>query len=55
MDGNERGIRSIAETYDRLRHQHPAWRLLTARRAPLVLGCLRILFDGQVDRVTVDD
>jgi len=42
-------------TYQRLREQNPAWRLLAARRAPLVLACLRRLFANPGERVTVDD
>jgi hypothetical protein len=42
-------------TYQRLRVHHPAWRLLAARRAPLVLACLGRLFDQPGERVTFDD
>ncbi len=42
-------------TYQRLREQNPAWRLLAARRAPLVLACLRRLFANPGERVTFDD
>ncbi|MCP3988229.1 MAG: DUF3375 domain-containing protein [Actinomycetia bacterium] len=55
MDVNQQHIRPVADTYSRLRHQHPAWRLLASRRAPLVIACLKLLFDGGSERVTVDD
>ncbi len=42
-------------TYQRLREQNPAWRLLAARRAPLVLACLSRLFAHPGERVTFDD
>src|SRR5690606_17249453 len=34
--------------------RNPAWQLLAARRAPLVIGSLQVLFDAQTDGVSVD-
>lgn len=51
---NERLDREVA-TYQRLREQNPAWRLLGARRAPLLLACLSRLFATPGERVTFDD
>jgi Protein of unknown function (DUF3375) len=42
-------------TYQRLREQNPAWKLLASRRAPLVLTCLSRLFAHPTERVTFDD
>jgi hypothetical protein len=38
-------IRERTAAYIQARHQHPAWQLLAARRAPLVLSCLQTLFE----------
>ena len=40
--------------YIAARQQHPAWLLLAARRAPLVLSCLDALFEHQRDGVPFD-
>jgi len=37
------------------RERHPAWQILAARRAPLVLSCLQALFEGNSDGVAVED
>lgn len=37
------------------RRQHPAWRLLAARRAPLILGCLDALFEYSRDGIDYAD
>ena len=36
------------------RQQHPGWRLLAARRAPLVLACLQSLFDESEDGIAFE-
>ena len=42
------------QKYIAARQQHPAWLLLAARRAPLVLSCLDALFEHQRDGVPFD-
>jgi len=37
------------------RQQHPAWVLLAARRAPLVIGCLKPLFDEAGGEIPIED
>ena len=37
------------------RHQHPAWKLLSATRGPLVLSCLQSLLEENHDDVLFDD
>ncbi|WP_265184103.1 DUF3375 domain-containing protein [Pseudomonas aeruginosa] len=37
------------------RSQHPAWLLLASRRAPLVISCLRTLFEKANDGIVVED
>ncbi|WEL53636.1 DUF3375 domain-containing protein [Pseudomonas kermanshahensis] len=44
-----------SERYVISRSQHPAWLLLASRRAPLVLGCLRSLFERSHDGIAVED
>lgn len=44
-----------SERYISARNQHPAWLLLASRRAPLVLGCLRTLFEHGPDGIPVED
>ncbi len=43
------------QRYVAARNQHPAWLLLASRRAPLVLGCLRTLFDQAQDGILMED
>lgn len=43
------------QRYISARSQHPAWQLLASRRAPLVLGCLKTLFEQAHDGISVDD
>jgi hypothetical protein len=52
MDAN---IRERTQSYIHARHQHPAWQLLAARRAPLVLSCLRTLFEDSQDGIAFED
>ena len=44
-----------ADRYMAARNQHPAWQLLASRRAPLVLGCLRTLFEHAHEGILVQD
>src|SRR6187402_418023 len=41
--------------YITLRRQHPAWQLLAARRAPLVLTCLKTLFQQSQKGIAQED
>jgi hypothetical protein len=51
----EADIRERTEAYISARHHHPAWQLLAARRAPLVLSCLQSLFEQSQDGIGFDD
>lgn len=53
--GMEDSAQQRSEGYISARNQHPAWLLLASRRAPLVLGCLRALFERPHDGVVVAD
>lgn len=46
--------RQRTQSYILSRHRHPAWQLLAARRAPLVLSCLHGLFEQSHDGVDFD-
>jgi hypothetical protein len=48
-------IRERTATYITARYQHPAWQLLASRRAPLVLSCLRTLFEATQNDIPFDD
>jgi hypothetical protein len=48
-------IRNRTEAYIKARQRHPAWQLLAARRAPLVLSCLQTLFEESHDGVGFED
>ena len=37
------------------RHQHPAWKLLSATRGPLVLSCLQTLLEQNRDEILFED
>lgn len=37
------------------RTRHPAWQILAARRAPLVLSCLQTLFEGSSEGIGLED
>lgn len=43
------------QQYVSFRRQHPAWVLLAAHRAPLVLGCLSSLFEHADDGIAEED
>ena len=51
----EAEIRERTDAYIHARHHHPAWQLLAARRAPLILSCLQTLFEQSQDGVGFDD
>lgn len=51
----ESGPSHRTTSYVLTRLQHPAWVLLAARRAPLVMACLQELFERSDDGVDVDD
>lgn len=51
----EATAQQLAQKYLVARHQHPAWLLLAAHRAPLVLSCLQTLFEESRDGVDFDD
>lgn len=56
MDMPERdSAKHLCRTYIAARHQHPAWQLLAARRAPLLLSCLKPLFELGQDGVALED
>jgi hypothetical protein len=48
-------IRERTDAYIHARYQHPAWLLLASRRGPLVLSCLRGLFEDAQRDVGFDD
>lgn len=48
-------IRERTDAYIHARHHHPAWQLLAARRAPLILSCLQTLFEHSQNGVGFDD
>lgn len=47
-------IRNQARLLIEARDRHPGWRLLAARRAPLVIGCLQALFAQSQDGVEME-
>ena len=51
----EAEIRERTDAYINARRHHPAWQLLAARRAPLILSCLQTLFEQSQDGVGFDD
>ncbi len=52
MDSNSH---ERTRSYVLARQQNPAWQLLAWRRAPLVLGCLKSLFEESQDGIDFDD
>jgi hypothetical protein len=48
-------VRELTDAYISARHQHPAWIILAARRAPLVLSCLHTLFEHSQDGIAFED
>lgn len=51
----EESARQRTQKYISARSQHPAWQLLAARRAPLVLACLQTLFAQAHNGIAVED
>lgn len=47
-------IKQKAQVYLSARHSHPAWQILAARKAPLVLSCLQNLFKEATDGIEFD-
>lgn len=50
----ERGRQERSKAYILARQQNPAWQLLAARRAPLILSCLQTLFEHSQDGIDFD-
>ncbi|WP_448675500.1 DUF3375 domain-containing protein [Pseudomonas nicosulfuronedens] len=48
-------IRQRAHAYLQARRNHPAWQLLAARSAPLVLGCLKTLMERSRDGIAFEE
>ena len=48
-------IQELARKYRNLRHQHPGWRLLVSPRAPLLLSCLKPLFEENREGILYED
>ncbi|CDG16276.1 DUF3375 domain-containing protein [Xenorhabdus doucetiae] len=51
----EERIKQRTESYISARNQHPAWLLLATRRAPLVLSCLKTLFEESNDGIPLEE
>ena len=51
----EEKAQHYSQRYVIARTQHPAWVLLASRRAPLVLGCLRALFERSHDGIAMEE
>jgi hypothetical protein len=51
----EDSVQNQAEKYISARNQHPAWLLLASRRAPLLLSCLRTMFEKAHDGIAEED
>ena len=47
--------KELCQSYIVARRSNPAWRLLAARRAPLVLSCLKQLFKNRQDGILYED
>ncbi|EHI3196224.1 DUF3375 domain-containing protein [Salmonella enterica] len=50
-----KNIKQRTENYISARNQHPAWILLATRRAPLVLSCLKTLFEKSHDAIPLEE
>ncbi|MCA0326317.1 MAG: DUF3375 domain-containing protein [Proteobacteria bacterium] len=55
MDRPDRPSREWCQLLVQARRQHPAWVLLAARRAPLILACLQALLHGSVRGIDQED
>ncbi len=51
----EENTRQRTENYISAKNQHPAWILLATRRAPLVLSCLKTLFEKSHDGIPLEE
>lgn len=51
----EENTKQRTESYISARNQHPAWILLATRRAPLVLSCLKTLFEKSHDGIPLEE
>lgn len=47
--------KALCRTYVAAKSQHPAWQLVASRRAPLLLSCLRPLFELNQDGIGLED
>lgn len=47
--------KELSRTYITARHQHPAWQLLAAHRGPLLLSCLKPLFELGHEGIALED
>ena len=47
--------KELCHNYIAARRTNPAWRLLASRRAPLVLSCLKQLFENRQDGIAYED
>ncbi|TKI03510.1 DUF3375 domain-containing protein [Martelella alba] len=51
----EKNTKQRTENYISARNQHPAWILLATRRSPLVLSCLKTLFEKSHDGIPLEE
>lgn len=51
----EESIRRRTKDYISARNQHPAWLLLATRRSPLILSCLKTLFEKSHDGIPLEE
>ena len=51
----EENTRQRTESYISAKNRHPAWILLATRRAPLVLSCLKTLFEKSHDGIPLEE
>jgi hypothetical protein len=47
--------KDLCKTLILSRHQNPAWQLLASRRAPLIISCLKPLFESGHDAIRFED
>lgn len=51
----EEKAKQRTESYISAKNQHPAWVLLATRRSPLVLSCLKALFEKSHDGIPLEE
>jgi hypothetical protein len=51
----DKKTKELCQSYIVARRSNPAWQLLAARRAPLVLSCLKQLFENRPDGIVYED